>query len=146
MAEWRIPAERMNAAEIHIVPLAPQAVKAFRVLQEINGASEYVFPNMGRLNAPLSGSTLNAACDRIGYGEGRFTPHGLRTTASTILNEQGFRPDVIERQLAERNKVRAAYNHAQYLPKRRQMMRHWAGYLDTLASRKVVSFQKGRAA
>ncbi len=147
-AEWRIPAERMKAAERHIVPLAPQAVEAFRQLKQINGSSEYVFPNFGRLNAPMSGSTINAAFERIGYGNGKFTPHGLRKTASTILNEQGFRSDVIERQLAhaERNKVRAAYNHAEYLPERRQMMRHWADYLDGLASGNVLSFQNGKAA
>jgi integrase len=103
---------------------------------------------MGDPDSPMSGSTLNAAFSRIGFGDGKFTPHGLRKTASTILNEQGFRPDVIERQLAhaERNKVRAAYNHAEYLPERRQMMRHWADYLDNLAGGRVVSFQKSKGA
>ena len=149
-AEWRIPAERMKAAEQHIVPLAPQAVEAFKQLRPLSGQSEYVFPNLGDPDRPMSGSTINAAFDRIGYGEGRFTLHGLRKTASTILNEQGFRADVIEWQLAhtERNKVRAAYNHAEYLPERRQMMRHWADYLDALASggNKVVSIGAGKAA
>lgn len=147
-AEWRIPAERMKAAEQHIVPLAPQAVQAFRELRALSGSSEYVFPNLGDPDRPMSGTTINVAFDRMGFGE-RFTPHGLRKTASTILNEQGFRPDVIERQLAhsERNKVRAAYNHAEYLPERRQMMRHWADYLDALAGgAKVVSIGAGKAA
>jgi integrase len=140
----------MKAAEQHIVPLAPQAVEAFKQLRPLSGQSEYVFQNLGDPDRPMSGSTINAAFDRIGYGEGRFTLHGLRKTASTILNEQGFRADVIERQLAhtERNKVRAAYNHAEYLPERRQMMRHWADYLDALASggNKVVSIGAGKAA
>jgi integrase len=83
----------------------------------------------------MSASTLNVVFDRIGYG-GRFTPHGFRATASTILNEQGFRADVIERQLAhaERNAVRAAYNHAHYLAERMAMMQQWADYLDALAN------------
>jgi integrase len=72
----------------------------------------------------------------MGY-KGRATGHGFRATASTILNENGFPPDVIERQLAhsERNKVRAAYNHAQHLRERREMMQWWADYLDEVAKR-----------
>ena len=142
-AEWRIPAERMKAAEQHIVPLAPQAVEAFKQLRPLSGQSEYVFPNLGDPDRPMSGSTINAAFDRIGYGEGRFTLHGLRKTASTILNEQGFRADVIERQLAhtERNKVRAAYNRATRLAERRKMMQAWANYLETLrVGGEVISF------
>ena len=74
---------------------------------------------------------------RMGY-RSRATGHGFRSTASTILNENGFRPDVIERQLAhgERNAVRAAYNHAQYLPERREMMQWWADYIDKAAAKK----------
>ena len=81
----------------------------------------------------MSGSTVNKAFERMGY-QGRFTPHGLRATASTLLNEMGFRPDLIERQLGhtERNLVRAAYNHAEYLPERREMLQKWADYLDGL--------------
>lgn len=79
----------------------------------------------------------------MGY-QGRFTPHGLRATASTLLNELGFRPDVIERQLAhtERNRIRAAYNQAEYLDERRRMMQTWADYLDALVVGNVVPLHK----
>lgn len=133
-AEWRIAAERMKAAEAHIVPLSRQTVEALKQLRKLS-KGHFLFPNLSRPDAPMSASTLNAAFERIGYG-GRFSPHGLRATASTALNEQGFRADVIERQLShtERDKVRAAYNHAQYLPERRAMMQHWADYLDGIAA------------
>jgi len=138
-AQWRIPVERMKADAPHIVPLSSQAMNALIELKKVSGKSRYLFPHLSRLDAPMGASTLNCAFERIGYG-GRFTPHGLRATASTILNEQGFRVDVIERQLAhaERNAVRAAYNHADYLDERRSMMQHWADYLDALANGATV--------
>jgi integrase len=82
----------------------------------------------------MSDNTLNAALRRLGNSSDEQTAHGFRTMASTLLNEQGFPPDVIELQLAhsERNKVRAAYNKAQRLPERRKMMQAWADYLDAL--------------
>ena len=82
----------------------------------------------------MSENTMLFALYRMGY-HSKATGHGFRSTASTILNENGFTPDVIERQLAhmERDKVRAAYNHAQYLPERRKMMQWWADYLDGVA-------------
>jgi integrase len=85
----------------------------------------------------MSENTMLYALYRMGY-HSRATGHGFRSTASTVLNENGFRPDVIERQLAhgERNNVRAAYNHAQYLPERRNMMQWWADYLDKVAAKK----------
>ena len=94
----------------------------------------------------MSENTILYALYRMGY-HSRATGHGFRATASTILNEQGYKPDVIERQLAhaERNKVRAAYNRAQYLPERRKMMQQWADYLDTVASGKVVAGKFGKA-
>ena len=87
----------------------------------------------------MSENTVNAALRRLGYGADEQTGHGFRTMASTLLNEQGFPPDVIELQLAhaERNKVRAAYNRAQRLPERRAMMQAWADYLDTLRNNKI---------
>jgi integrase len=83
----------------------------------------------------MSDNTVNAALRRLGYRKEEMTGHGFRGTASTLLNEQGWNPDVIERQLAhsERNKVRAAYNFAEYLPERRRMMQAWADHLDVLA-------------
>ncbi|MGH8487598.1 MAG: tyrosine-type recombinase/integrase [Gammaproteobacteria bacterium] len=132
-AEWRIPAERRKMRDPHIVPLSRQALECFRDLQQVACGSRYVLPHHGSLDKPMGSNTINKAFDRMGY-RGRFTPHGLRATASTLLNEMGFRPDVIERQLAhtERNRIRAAYNRAEYMDERRRMMQAWADYLDSL--------------
>jgi integrase len=133
-AEWRIPAERMKMKDPHIIPLSRQAVAILRDLRLITGQWRYVFPNQHKPSGCMSQNTIIYALYRMGY-HSRTTGHGFRSTASTILNEQGFSPDVIERQLAhaERNNVRAAYNHAQYLPERRKMMQWWADYLDQVA-------------
>ncbi|HLJ95430.1 MAG TPA: integrase arm-type DNA-binding domain-containing protein [Gemmataceae bacterium] len=135
-AEWRIPAERMKMNELHIVPLSRQAIAAFRELQRHSGNRQHVFPNEHNPSIVMSENTMLYALYRMGY-HSRTTGHGFRSTASTILNEHGFRADVIERQLAhsERNTVRAAYNHAQYLPERREMMQWWADYLDKAAAK-----------
>lgn len=132
-AEWRIPATRMKMKQTHIVPLSHQAIATLRALQKLSGSRQYVFPNSHNPSAFMSENTMLYALYRMGY-HSRTTGHGFRSTASTILNEHGFRADVIERQLAhtERNMVRAAYNHAQYLSERRQMMQWWADYLDGL--------------
>ena len=136
-AEWRIPAERMKMKELHIVPLARQTIAVLRELEKHSGNRQYIFPNEHNPATVMSENTMLYALYRMGY-HSRATGHGFRSTASTILNENGFRADVIERQLAhsERNNVRAAYNHAQYLPERRQMMQWWADYLDEVAARK----------
>jgi integrase len=136
-AEWRIPAERMKMKELHIVPLSRQTIAVLRELERHSANRQYVFPNEHRSATFMSENTMLYALYRMGY-HSRATGHGFRSTASTILNERGFRADVIERQLAhsERNNVRAAYNHAQYLPERRQMMQWWADYLDEVAARK----------
>ncbi len=135
--EWRIPASRMKMKDQHIVPLCTQAVSVLRDLQKISGNRQHIFPNQHRPHSFMSENTMLYALYRMGY-HSRTTGHGFRATASTILNEHGFAPDVIERQLAhaERNKVRAAYNHAQYLPERRKMMQWWADYVDGVASHK----------
>jgi len=138
-AEWRLPAERMKMKEEHIVPLSSQAVSVLRELQNHTGNRQFIFPNQKNpFSAFMSENTMLYALYRMGY-HSRTTGHGFRSTASTILNENGFMPDVIERQLAhsERNKVRAAYNHAHYLPERRKMMQWWADYLDEAASKPV---------
>ena len=131
--EWRIPAERMKMRELHIVPLSAESLEILKELQIINGHKEHLFPNRNKPMTFISENTLLYAIYRMGYHL-RTTVHGFRATASTILNEHGFKPDVIERQLAhcERNKVRASYNHAQYLPERREMMQWWADYLDNI--------------
>ena len=144
-AEWRIPAERMKMREEHIVPLSRQAVAVLKELQPLTGRWKHVFPNQHKPTGQMSENTMLYALYRMGY-HSRATGHGFRSTASTILNEHGFRADVIERQLAhsERNTVRAAYNHAQYLPERRKMMQWWADYLDkAAATRKPKPTKKG---
>lgn len=135
-AEWRIPAERMKMGETHIVPLSRQAVEILRELEPLTGNNRYLFPAIGPQARPLSENTLGAALRRIGYSSDEMTAHGFRTMASTLLNEQGWHPDLIELQLAhkERNKVRAAYNRALRLGERRKMMQAWADYLDGLRS------------
>ncbi len=133
--EWRIPAERMKTRAEHLVPLSTQALEALDQLQQITPRREHVFPNEHHPRNCMSENTILFALYRMGY-RGRATGHGFRATASTILNEQGWDADVIERQLAhkEANKVRAAYHHAEYLAERRKMMQAWADYLDGLAA------------
>jgi integrase len=136
-SEWRIPGTRMKMGGQHIVPLSRQAVAILRELQMFGGAGQYVFPSLVTKGRPMSENTINAALRRLGYSGEDQTGHGFRSMASTLLNEQGFPPDVIELQLAhvERNKVRAAYNKAKRLPERRKMMQEWADYLDRLRGR-----------
>ena len=138
-AEWRIPEERMKMREPHLVPLSRQAVELLQELHSLTGGRDYLFPNYRNPKTCMSATTLNRALERMGFnGEGTidFSAHGFRATASTILNELGYRPDVIERQLAhaERNKVRASYNQAEYLEERRVMMQQWADLTDEMAS------------
>lgn len=133
-AEWTIPAERMKTHVPHHVPLARQAVEVLRELKTLNGHRELVFP--GRWpTQPMSKNTILFALYRLGY-HSRMTGHGFRAVASTLLNELGYRPDVIERQLAhaEKNAVRAAYHRSQYLEERKSMMQQWADHLDSLRS------------
>ena len=144
-AEWRIPAEKMKMRAVHIVPLSAQAIVILRELQALTGDSKYVFTGLRSKNRPMSENTVNAALRRLGYSKTDMTGHGFRSMASTILNEQGWNRDAIERQLAhaERDSVRAAYNYAEHLPKRREMMQHWSDYLDTLTtSANVLSFKQ----
>lgn len=146
--EWRIPAERMKMREPHIVPLSVQAGELLRELKTITGSNRYLFPNNRRPKTFMTPTTLNRALERMGYGN-KFSAHGFRATASTALNEMGYRPDVIERQLAhkERNKVRASYNRAEYLAERREMMQSWANTIDALArGDKVIPGKFGKAA
>lgn len=144
--EWRIPAERMKMNQLHIVPLADQVIELLDQLKKLTGNNKYIFPSQSSSVKPMSENTMLFAVYRMGY-HSRTTIHGFRSTASTILNEQGFRPDVIERQLAhgEQNAIRAAYNHAQYMPERRQMMQHWADYIDraTNAQNNIIKFEVG---
>ena len=133
-SEWRIPEQRMKMRERHIVPLSMQAVQILRDLERLTGPDGYVFPQSRNPSRPISENTLTVGLRVMGYSQGQMTAHGFRSTASTLLNEQGFNADWIERQLAHgpRDKIRAAYNAAQYLPERRRMMQAWADYLDVL--------------
>jgi len=130
-AQWIVPAERMKMKDAHTVPLCRQALSALRQLKTIGCGSPFLFPSISTIEKPMSGSTLNVAFKKMGYA-GKFNPHGIRATASTWLNGNGFRPDVIERQLAhsERDQVRAAYNQADYLRERVVMMQAWADFVD----------------
>jgi len=137
-AEWLVPAARMKMRNPHVVPLSTQALAVLKDLREINGHRGHIFYSPRGKTGYISNNTMLYALYRLGY-HSRMTGHGFRGLASTALNELGYRPDVIERQLAhvERNKVRAAYNHAQYLPERRQMMAAWADHVDTLRAQAV---------
>jgi integrase len=136
-AEWRIPAEKMKMKKAHIVPLATQAIKILQELYELTGTSKYVFPSVHSNSRVMSDNTVNTALRRLGYTKDEMTGHGFRSMASTLLNEQGWHYDAIERQLAhtERNAVRAAYNYAEHLPERKKMMQHWADYLYALVGK-----------
>jgi integrase len=134
-AEWLIPAERMKGGQVHLVPLSSQVVTMLCELKGLAGSSEFVFPVQRSSRTPLSHSVLNKVFYRMGYAN-KLTPHGLRATASSALNEAGWRPDVIEKQLShiEGNTVRRSYNHTDYLPERRKMMQSWSDTLDILAA------------
>jgi integrase len=132
--QWRIPAAKMKMRDQHIVPLSKQALKILQELKSLTGYERYLFPALTTTTRCMSENTINLALRRMGYSNEEMTGHGFRSLASTCLNEQGYHPDLIELQLAhrERNQVRAAYNKAQRLPERRKMMQAWADYLDGL--------------
>lgn len=135
--QWSTPTEKMNMDAPHIVPLSRQAVAILRELQPLTGTGErakYVFPGLHNKQRPMCENTVNLALRRMGYSGSEMVAHGFRSMASTLLNEQGWPPDVIERQLAhaERNEVRRAYNRAKHLAERRKMMQAWSDYLDGL--------------
>ncbi len=136
-SEWRIPAPKMKMRVQHIVPLPKQAITIIQELKDLTGhgaAAKYLFPSIRTLSRPMSDNTLTSALRRMGYEKEVIVPHGFRAMASTLLHERGWNSDAIERQLShgEKNKVKAAYNHAEHLPERRKMMQAWADYLDEL--------------
>lgn len=127
---WRIPGERMKMGTEHLVPLSEHVRFLLKQAMALGKGSELIFPGVD--GKPMSANTLLYACYRLGY-HGRVTTHGFRSTFSTWCNEQGrWHPDAIERQLAhfERNEVRGAYNSAEYLPARREMMVAWNEFLS----------------
>ena len=143
-SEWRIPATKMKNRQPHIVPLARQSIVILSELHAFSGPFEYVFPSVRTVKRPMSENTINAALRRLGYPKDQMTGHGFRSIASTLLNEQGWNRDAIERQLAhtERNTVRAAYNYADYLEERKRMMQWWADYLDQLKASTINSLTR----
>jgi integrase len=135
----------MKMKREHLVPLAPQALALLRELRGLPGSDTgpFLFPSASREGC-ISYNTMLYALYRLGY-HSRATVHGFRAMASTALNEMGFPPDVIERQLAhqERNAVRAAYNRAEYLGERRAMMNYWADWIDSVVEGgRVVPMQR----
>jgi integrase len=141
-ARWTIPAARRKlrkadkedpSTEPHVVPLSDQATAVLRELHALTGRRELVFPGVRDSKRSMSENTVNAALRNLGYTGDVMVGHGFRHMASTLLNEMGFNPDAIERQLAHKGQgVRAIYNLAKHLPERRQMMQAWANHLDTL--------------
>jgi integrase len=132
----RIKGNRMKMKKDHLVPMSTQVFNILQELSNVNMNSNYVFPSPRNRNKPITTNALLTAFRSLGIDKEQFTTHGFRHMASTRLNELGFRGDVIERQLShtESDKVRAAYNHADHLSERREMMQKWSNYLDELKS------------
>ncbi|WP_022851532.1 tyrosine-type recombinase/integrase [Limisalsivibrio acetivorans] len=135
-AIWKIPAEKMKMNRIHMVPLSTQSVSILEDIQKVSGNEKYVFPSVNRKTRPMSNNTINSALRTMGFEKDQITGHGFRAMASTLLHENGWNSDIIEMQLAhaEKNKVKAAYNHAQYLKERTKMMQWWSDCLERLKS------------
>ena len=127
---WTIPAERMKAKREHIIPLSSQALDILEVMKPISAHREHVFPSRNDPKRPMNSQTANAALKRIGYG-GKLVAHGLRSIASTALNESNFNSDVIESALAhsDKNEVRKAYNRSIYLKQRVELMDWWGNFV-----------------
>lgn len=136
---WTIPAERMKKNRPHTIPLTDQAIEILEIMKPISGNREHVFIGSKDPLKPMNSSTANAAIKRMGF-KGKLVAHGLRSIASTTLNEKGFNADIIEAALAhlDTNEVRRAYNRAQYLEKRREMMCWWSNKIDKCAEGKFT--------
>ncbi len=132
-AVWRIPAERTKMRRQHDVPLSRQAILVLRDMWAMSDFSELIFPSILSNRKPLSENAMNSSLRRMGYTKDEVTSHGFRSTASTILNERGFNPDVIEAVLGHQplNAIRRTYNRASYWPERMKLMQEWADLLDS---------------
>ncbi|MGT5776229.1 integrase domain-containing protein [Escherichia coli] len=130
---WTIPAERMKAKREHIVPLSPQALEILDAMKPISAHREHIFPSRNDPKHAMNSQTANAALKRIGYG-GKLVAHGLRSIASTAMNEAGFNADVIEAALAhsDKNEVRKAYNRSTYLEQRKELMSWWGSRVNKI--------------
>ena len=133
-AIWTVPAKRMKKRKEHVVPLSKQVIGYLSELRNIGHNSNFIFPSTKTRSETITGESLLMAMRRMGYSNDEMCIHGFRSLASTRLNEMGVRADVIEAQLAhsQGNAVRAAYNRAEYLEERTEMMQKWADYLDEL--------------
>jgi len=141
-AVWKIPAERMKMRRPHAVPLSRQVVAYLVELKALTGPDGFVLPAFHTSRRSLSENTINQAFRRMGYAVGEVTAHGLRTTASTLLNESGkWSPDAIERSLAHADKdaVRGTYNRGFYWEERVAMHQWWSDYLDSLRASAPVA-------
>lgn len=152
-ATWTVPAKRdrsrgltgMKMREEHVVPLSAQAVALLRELRDHSGSGDLLFPNRNGKGRPISDGTINSALRAMGYAANAVTGSGFRTTATGALLELGFRADVIDRQLAhrERKQVFAAYSHhAEFAMERRKMMQAWADYVDALKNGALITHTK----
>lgn len=132
---WTIPAERMKKRRIHIVPLTDQALALLEAIKPYSGHREYVFPADRNPRTHCNSQTANMALKRMGF-EGRLVSHGMRSMASTILNEHGWDPEMIEVALAhvDKDEVRSAYNRAEYIERRRPMMAWWSEHIQEAAT------------
>ncbi len=144
-AVWRIPAERMKMRRPHDVPLSKQAVKILKDIWALSDGGELVFPSIRSVEKLLSENALNSALRRMGYTKEEMTAHGFRSAASTILNERGFNPDVVEAALAHQDEdgIRRVYNRATYWPERVKLLQDWANMLDEF---RKISVENSRAA
>jgi integrase len=132
---WNIPAERMKSKKPHVVPLSTHALALLEIMKPISAKSDFIFPSNSNIKKHTNASTANMALKRMGF-ENQLVAHGLRSLASTILNEEGFDPDVIEAALAHtgKNEVRNAYNRAIYLERRKPMMQWWGDHIEAAAT------------
>ena len=138
---WRIPAEIMKMKDPHLVPLSRQTEELLQKIHPLTGQGDYIFPSLTDRSKTISENTMLYALVRLGY-RGRMTVHGFRTSASTLLNENGHQPDVIEAALAHtRGDIRSIYNKAKYLPERRTMYQWWADHCDELRQHKKATEQ-----
>jgi integrase len=141
LAVWKVPAERMKMRRPHAIPLSRQVLGHLSDLHALTGPSGYTFPAFHTSRRPMSENTINQAFRRMGYAAGEVTAHGLRTTASTLLNESGkWSSDAIERSLAhaDSNAIRGIYNRGIYWEERVAMHQWWSDYLDQLRANLTV--------
>ena len=136
-ALWVIPGDKMKKRRVHMVPLSRQALAVLRELHKITGAGENLYPNSRRPDDVMSATTINRAMEYLGIP---FSGHDFRATASTHLYEMHYEEKLVEMQLAhsEKKKAKAAYNHAAYLPARRDMMQDWADWLDAIEAEAIA--------